>query len=363
MSGYTGWQSPYGTLAGGGSEGVFLPFQLFAGESDITTASGVVAGGQMLAQYTVIGRRADGLLVAYEPGGSDEFGTVSASGTLTFTGPGAAGDTITIGAHTITLVAANPLPITQALIGASATLTAQAVKAVINSNNVLYGVIAGGTGAALTLTAEQTGVGGNAVALTKVSTAITVSAATLTGGAGPTSATGTVVLAQLPANGDTITVNGAVLTLGTYAAPNVGQVNIGVDLPTTAANIAAEINSNLALYGVYATVAGSTVTLTSNAPGAAGNGVALAIASTGNTISAASLAGGVDGVAVETASESRPIGILAQYVDASKGPVAAPYFMAGVFNAAALVWPAGLINLAAQQAAFDRTPIRVQMLK
>jgi len=55
-------------------------------------------------------------------------------------------------------------------------------------------------------------------------------------------ATATVYLSSLPAPGDMITINGVTLTFQPVGGPNL--IEIGVDVPTTAANAVSEINAN-----------------------------------------------------------------------------------------------------------------------
>lgn len=146
---------------------------------------------------------------------------VAATGTITFSGVGTASDTVTINGQAITLVASGATGFS-ANIGASETLTAQAVKAVINANPTTFLVSARGTAAVLTLTAHTPGTGGNALTLTELLTAGTVSGATLAGGTGSVTnlvldtdweyeqATGRFhILAAAPAvaNGATVTVS------------------------------------------------------------------------------------------------------------------------------------------------------------
>lgn len=64
------------------------------------------------------------------------------------------------------------------------------------------------------------------------------------------------------------------------------------------------------------------------------------------------------------APETKAVGILASAIDTSSGGLNADtsvaYYRGGVFNAAALVWPAGANTLALQKAAFDRTDITIE---
>ena len=59
-------------LAGSGTYGVYTPNQLFSGEMDIVTGPRTIATGQVLAQFTVMGRRSsDGHLIAHVPTATD----------------------------------------------------------------------------------------------------------------------------------------------------------------------------------------------------------------------------------------------------------------------------------------------------
>jgi hypothetical protein len=237
-------------LAGNGNEGSFLPVQLYAGESDIVTTYETVAAGFNVAQYTVLGRRADGKVVPYAPATSDEAGRLFAGGTITFSGQPTAADTITINSIPITFVASGATG-DQVNIGASATLTAQALQTFINANVSRLAVNSSGLANVLTLIAETSGVAGNSIGLAKSGTNPTLSAATLTGGA------------------DT---------------------------------------------------------------------------------------------AGEAATESRPMGIAMQAINATSVDVSGPVAIGGVFNHEALVWPSTVTTLLARKAAFDRSDISVKAL-
>lgn len=243
-------------LAGNGTEGTFVDFQLYAGESDIITGNEVVSGGVAYAQYTVMGRRADGLIVAWMPGTADESGVPFATGTLTFAGQPVAAETITINAVPITWIANAAVPV------------------------------------------------GN-------------------------------------------------------------QVALGVDAHGSAVALANFLNLHVPTFAVDAAVptgTGTVVILTAETAGAAGNAIALAKSGANPTLSAATLAGGAD-TAGQAATESRPMCILAQPVDASLGDVPAPVFTGGVFNHVALVWPASVTTELARKKAFDRSHISVKALK
>lgn len=60
--------------------------------------------------------------------------------------------------------------------------------------------------------ARATGSGGNSITLAKTGTATTISGATLSGGAAGVNASGYIQLTKVPADGDTVTVNGAAYT-------------------------------------------------------------------------------------------------------------------------------------------------------
>lgn len=97
--------------------------------------------------------------------------------TATLGGVGTANDTLTIGSIVLTLVAsaANENQVT---IGGSATLTAAAIAAAINAHSKLKGLVSATSAAAVvTITFCAGGRMGALVAVSKVSTAITLSAA------------------------------------------------------------------------------------------------------------------------------------------------------------------------------------------
>ena len=110
--------------------------------------------------------------------------------------------------------------------------------------------------------------------------------------AGSGAATGTITLANaVPAEGDTITINGTPITF--RAAPGPNDIAIAGTLGAQAISIANFLNETPIL-GVTATAAGSVVTLRSTAPGTAGNDVTLAKAGDNITVSGATLTGGTD---------------------------------------------------------------------
>jgi hypothetical protein len=58
-------------LAGSGTEGSYVPFQLFAGEKDVTTDHGNVAINTTLPKYQVIAFDTSGNIVKHAPAASD----------------------------------------------------------------------------------------------------------------------------------------------------------------------------------------------------------------------------------------------------------------------------------------------------
>lgn len=108
----------------------------------------------------------------------------AATGSVTFTTNAAAADTLTLNGTAITFVASSPTG-SQVLIGADATTTAANLQAFLNVSvdaNILtanYSTAAGVT----TITYKTLGTAGNSYSIAKSSTHLTLSGATLTGGA------------------------------------------------------------------------------------------------------------------------------------------------------------------------------------
>lgn len=150
-----------------------------------------VAADLALAARTVVAFDGAGNIIVAEYGA---VAGVKATGTITFSGVGTAADTVTIGGRVYTLVAALTGAADEVLIGASATATAQALKNAINGDedtlDVTHGattdhpsVVASGAAAAILLTANAAGAGGNGVTTVESGTGASFGAATLTGGA------------------------------------------------------------------------------------------------------------------------------------------------------------------------------------
>ena len=116
---------------------------------------------------------------------------------------------------------------------------------------------------------------------------------------GTSFAAGSVTIAQLPTNGDTVTVGGTVVTFVAdpqFVLPNGNQVVIGPDVATTAASLMALLegstDANLIKFN-YA-LNGAEIALTAAVAGIAGNALTLATSDApAVTLSGATLAGGV----------------------------------------------------------------------
>lgn len=111
-------------------------------------------------------------------------------------------------------------------------------------------------------------------------------------------ASSTITFAGQPTANDTITIGGIVFTFKAAAASNT-DVKIGVDQPTTMANLAAVLNRYnfaAALASNLVAVVSSTtvVTVTAVDPGTAANAITLAKTSVNITVGGATLAGGVN---------------------------------------------------------------------
>lgn len=113
---------------------------------------------------------------------------IAASGSITFTGTGTAADTITVGGTSIELVASSPSG-NQVLIGGTAAATAGNLAAFLNASvdvniskctYVLNNDV-------ITVIYKLVGIAGNSFTLATTSSAVTLSAATLLGGAVPSS--------------------------------------------------------------------------------------------------------------------------------------------------------------------------------
>lgn len=188
-------------------------------------------------------------------------------------------------------------------------------------------------------------------------------------------ASGTVTFTGQPVAGETVTVNGVVITFVASGATGP-QVNIGAAFADTAANLAAVINGTpdgtdpntlLPSYGtaplagtaVTASVSGGVVTLHAVQPGTPGNAITLTEASTNVAASAATLTGG--GAEVDT-EPKMAIGIAAQAAPATTPGTWLPYFTGGIFNHEVLVWPDAVATLAQRKRVFAGSDIGIGQL-
>lgn len=351
--------------------GRFDPFDLFITAPEMGSPSGQAADGQALRQFELVMFDVDGRLVPW--GASGEHSTAN----IVLTGQPSNADTVTINGVVLTFKTTATLA-ADVQIGATAAATAANLAAVINGTNdsvndntglTTYGTVplAGtgvtasvdATGLIVTVSAVQSGTGGNALTLAESASNLTVSSATLTGAEADHS-TGSLNFTGVPANADTLTINGNAITF-VNGAPGAHQVQRdgGATATVVAQATKAEINAFPGLYGVTAAGAGIFLALSATAEGVGGNAVTLAHSATQPVLSAATLTGG--GVS-EPDPAARPIGVMAQPVAASTPGGTGPYWSDGVFNHHALVWPASVATLAQRKRALAGTPIGVDQL-
>lgn len=278
-----------------------------------------------------------------------QSGAASATGLVQFSGNPAPADTLTLNGTVVTFVASGATG-TQVNIGNNLPATLQnlitMLQASADAQLVKFSYVLGAS--SLALTAVTAGTAGNSLTLAKTSTVITLSGATLTGGAAAGApgitlfgkytgtlgnqikvsiqqgtlansymvvigfpglvpeqfnnvpaanpASATAAFANNPANTDTLTIAGTVITFVT-AAPVGSQVQIGANLATTLASLMAFLNVSVDPNIIKATYAlsGTTLQLTANinqVVGTAGNALTLAKSSTAITLSGATFAGG-----------------------------------------------------------------------
>jgi hypothetical protein len=173
-------------------------------------------------------------------------------------------------------------------------------------------------------------------------------------------ATATITVGGQPVAGETVTVNGVAIPFRA-SAPAVGEALIGADTAATAANLRAVINDRPDTYASSASGSGTTVTLTANAQGTAGNAVTLVegVGAAGFTVSGATFAGADATGDVPTGDA---FAVAAQPVPATTPGGWVPIFISGGFNHEALLWPGGMNSLASRKMAFSGTPVYVQQL-
>lgn len=182
-------------------------------------------------------------------------------------------------------------------------------------------------------------------------------------------ASGTVTFSTaVPTAGETVTINGVVITFRAAADPDLNEVTIGATLAETAANLATFVNAHRMEFGVED---GSGVIATSSAgvttiksAGTAGNAVTLAEAGANIAVSGATLSGGTDSDAEEGGAR-KPYGILPHALDTTatgyNAAVDTPVFISGHPSFDALDLPDGT-TYQEIKAAFAGTMINVQKL-
>lgn len=213
---------------------------------------------------------------------------VKATATITYTGLPVAGETLVLGGviFTYRASAGNAFDI---LIGADATATATNTAAVLNRAAGITNVGAVSALGVVTLTSRLYGASGNATTLTETATNTAVSGSALSGGSdtwtagasntwkfklNPSNPGPRAVLWKKdvdpdsgqplplvyygpsrnftftgqPADGDTLTINGQVITFKTSAV-SAGQCQIAATFALTAANLRALINNSAGVYG------------------------------------------------------------------------------------------------------------------
>lgn len=110
-------------------------------------------------------------------------------------------------------------------------------------------------------------------------------------------ATGTVIFSTNPVAGNTVTIAGQAFSFVTTPPATAFQIQIGANPTVTAQGFLQAVNASAV--PVTASGAGTTITLTANATGVAGN--AITLTATGPTASGATLTGGTAGLAVPAA--------------------------------------------------------------
>ena len=177
-------------------------------------------------------------------------------------------------------VAGTDFPLDFNTISNMAAALAELVDALANVN-------ATATNNVVTVSAATAGAAGNSITMSATSAGsnITVSGATLSGGANAVAATGTVTYGA-PSNGDTITVGGT-----TFTKANSGN-------GTTDFSTIAELTTLIdGLAAVTASDNGTVITITAATAGTAGNAITLAKTGSALTLSGATLTGGAAAVA------------------------------------------------------------------
>lgn len=207
---------------------------------------------------------------------------LAAEGSITFSENPSKNDTITINGSVLTFG-------TDITIGDSLSDTVSNTVLALNESDdtnisaATYSMNADGT--EIDVVYDAAGTAGNAFTL--AASAATVSGSTLSGGTEDVAATGSIVFSANPSSGDTITVNGTAFTFGT-------DITIGDDLSDTIDNAVSVLNAstNSAVdVATYAASSGTTIEVTYDTLGTAGN--AFTLAASAATVSGSTLSGGV----------------------------------------------------------------------
>ena len=256
--------------------------------------------------------------------GAAASATVTVPATATVPNPG---DTLTIGGTTYTF--ANSVagaPANTVLIAAGSVQNTLAnLEAAINlSGGPGYSSLtvtappvtaSNPTATSLTLTAANTGPGGNSLGVSTGWSGALFAGGGLAGGVDAVAATGTLSIAlPTPSNGQTVTIGATTYTFTTGALGGgsaADTVKVGSDVQSTLANLMAAVNFDPSqkgtAYSAATTAANSSVTasnptsssltFTAIPIGAAGNGsIGSATNWTGGSFASANLSGGVDAV-------------------------------------------------------------------
>lgn len=174
-------------------------------------------------------------------------------------------------------------------------------------------------------------------------------------------ATGSITFTGVPAAAGTVTINGQAVTF-VDGAPGANQVqrNVGGDTATSIAQaLKTLVNADPGTFGVVLSGAAGVLTATAIVQGTAGNSITM-VDGASNMTTVTPLSGGTNtagsipaGTAIAIAAQASP--------SAGTGPYL-PIFVGGVFNHAALVWPAGVALLAQRKMAFAGTKLGVRQL-
>jgi hypothetical protein len=186
-------------------------------------------------------------------------------------------------------------------------VTAQAGTAYYAGTHPQTRVDAGVGGSTVFFTSLLPGTGGNSITLAKSSTAITLSGATLTGGAHGGDAVasfGSVVFWGQPTATDTLTIAGTTYTY--VASPSLStDIGIGATLDLTIQNTANKLAANVAISKISYNPGEGIITFLDATAGVAGNSLTTVFTPTGTAavkVNAATLLGGQDVIPFDTST-------------------------------------------------------------